>query len=73
MYHVYIEYGEGAGYARQETYISQRGGQKPAAWESRNTTYFWGGRLAEGSHFFVQECKHPDTCPVCKAFREGGY
>ena len=73
MYHVWIEYNQGAGYARQETYISQRGGQKPAAWEAVSTAGYWGRRLAEGADYFAKECLHPDTCPVCKAHEEGGY
>lgn len=71
LYHVYIEYENGRGYARQSSYISQRSGQRPAAWEAQSTADYWGRKLAEGADFFVKGCLHPDTCPVCKAHREG--
>ena len=70
MFHIYIENDGGDAYLRQSTYFSQRGGQKPAAWEASSTADYWGRRLAEGQDFFVKSCQRPNACCVCEAQRK---
>lgn len=70
MFHVYIEYGMGEGYERLDHYTSQRGGQRPAAWEAQSTADYWRRRIAGKKVSFVQKCQHTAVCPVCRASKE---